>query len=227
MSERRCSHEHLGFGGHDGAAVGVALGVPGLDQKVAEFDDIAPQVLLVDRGRRPELFGREVVVADHGIVLRPPDQDAEVVLQPVEELGELKRIVGVHGGGDKGLKELGGRGVPLLELAAAAAVRPRREEPRAAPELDEGPDGMLAGLGERAIDERARECIDRLLLPAEVGLEVLDQCVVGAVLVEGAQQLVLGRADALDLLLEAVEDQETRWRRRRREGWPGWRRGRR
>src|SRR4051794_17971486 len=80
----RWSHQDLRLGGHDGAAVGVALPVAGLDEQVAQLSDVAAQVLLVDRGRRPELICGEVIAADDGIIFRSARQDAEVILETVE-----------------------------------------------------------------------------------------------------------------------------------------------
>src|SRR5262245_24289693 len=67
---------------------------------------------------------------------------------------------------------------------------------------------MLARLGESGIYERARERVHRLTLAGEVGLEIADERFVGALLIEGAHELILGGPDALDVLLEAVEEEE-------------------
>jgi len=50
--------------------------------------------------------------------------------------------------------------------------------------------------------------IDRFAIASGVGLKVLDERLVGALLIEHTAQLVLGDAGALHLFLEAVQDEE-------------------
>src|SRR5947207_2474121 len=88
VSPLAISEAALRPGGHHCAAVGVRLGVAGLDQQLAELLDVAAQVLLVDRDDRgPELLAAQVGVADDRVVLGPAHDDAEEVAQAVEELG--------------------------------------------------------------------------------------------------------------------------------------------
>src|SRR4051794_23169404 len=113
------SEAPLRAGGHHRAAVGICLGVAGLDQQFAELLDVATQVLLVDRDdRRPELLVAQVGVADDRVVLGSADDHPEVVAQPFEELGGLGRVVGLDRRRNERLEELGGGGVTVWQLAA-------------------------------------------------------------------------------------------------------------
>src|SRR4051794_20147982 len=83
-----------------GPSVCVRLGVARLDQQLAELLDVAAQVLLVDRDDgRPELLVAQVGVANDCVVLWPAHDDTEEIAQPLQELGELRRSIGLDGRG--------------------------------------------------------------------------------------------------------------------------------
>ena len=113
------SEAPLRAGGHHRPAVGVRLGVAGLDQQFAELLDVRRRSSsLIESDRRPELLVAQVGVADDRVVLGSADDHPEGVAQPFKELGELGRVVGVDGRRNQCLEE-----TPRWRCSACGACR--------------------------------------------------------------------------------------------------------
>ena len=131
------SSEHLRLGSHDRPPVGIALPVTNLYEEVAQRRNITSQIFFVDGCWRAELFGRQIVTTNDRSILRSSEDDAEVVLETHEKLGKFKGIVRINGSRDEYLEEFSGSCVTLLQLAAAAAVRPWGQETRPTSKFNE------------------------------------------------------------------------------------------
>ena len=116
------------------------------------------------RGRWAERLGRQIVAPNDRIVLRSSYDDAELVLQTVEEFRKFKGGVGINGGGDKRLEEFSGGSVALLQLAATAGIRPWRQKAGPPPEFDQGTYRVLTHFRECRVDKSSGQRVNRLLV---------------------------------------------------------------